>query len=116
MHEMSIASTLLETLLDAAASHGGGRPVRAELRLGTHGCIHPDALRFGFEALSRGTRAEGCSLDLEMVPASGICRGCGWSGPVADPGAPPCPSCGDGPVELHGGREITLVRATLDDP
>lgn len=67
MHEMTVASRLVdlvaETLAEAKAETVGS----ARVRVGKMTCINADALRFGFEALARGTTVQGCALEVVEV-------------------------------------------------
>ena len=85
MHEMTVAASLIEALLEAAEREHATAIERAHVRIGALSCIQEEALRFGFEALSRDTLAEGCELQVIHVPARGECDGCGWTGEVTDP-------------------------------
>ena len=114
MHELALASQLLENLLDAARSHGASTVVSARLRVGTLSCINDDALRFGFQALSKETIAEGCELEIRRTPADGECPACHWTGEVTDLVLFPCPQCGAAAITPRGGREFTLESANIE--
>ena len=116
MHEMTVAQFLVETLVGVVDEHGGQAAASARVRLGVLSCVNPDALRFGFEALSQDTVVAGCTLDLVRVPARGRCDGCGWAGEVDEPLAYSCPSCDHSPLSLDGGTDATLESVTLETP
>ncbi len=114
MHEMLIASQLLQSLLDAAGQHDATRVVSATLRVGTLSCVNGESLRFGFLSLSQGTIAEGCDLKILRTPAEGECSKCGWTGEVTDPFLFPCPRCEESAIMPRGGREFTLESADIE--
>ncbi len=114
MHEMTVANDLVRILVDAATRAGAARVTGARIRVGALSCINHDALRFGFEALSRETLAEGAALELVTIPAGGTCPECGWAGEVTSPGELDCPTCGVGPVGLAGGQELTVESAMVE--
>ncbi len=114
MHEMTVAAELVRILVDAATGADARQVVGARIRIGALSCINPDALRFGFEALSRETLAKGCELELLTVPGAGRCRECGWTGEVTDSLQLFCPACEAGPVALDGGQELTVESAVLE--
>jgi hydrogenase nickel incorporation protein HypA/HybF len=113
MHEMTVASDLVRILVDAATRAGAARVTGARIRIGALSCINHDALRFGFQALSRDTLTVGATLELVTVPAKGDCPDCVWTGEVTSPGELDCPECGTGPVGLTGGQELTVESATI---
>ncbi len=107
MHELSIATSLVETAVRTARSNGAGRVVRLEVRLGSLCGVEPEALTFCFPIAARETPCEGAELRLRIVPASGTCGRCSARTEVSDLLAP-CPSCGEWPLRVEGGREMLL--------
>ena len=47
------------------------------LLLGEMTCVEPETLSFAFAVVSRGTRVEGCPLEIVRVPTRLRCRTCG---------------------------------------
>ena len=54
------------------ASQDFSRVRLIRLRLGALGHAEPEALRFCFDAVTRGTIADGAKLDIDMVPGEGM--------------------------------------------
>jgi len=107
MHELSIATSLVETAVRNAESNGARRVVGLDVRIGTLSGVEPEALSFCFPIAARETLCEGAELRLRIVPASGTCGKCGTQTDVSDLLAP-CPACGDWPLRIEGGREMQL--------
>lgn len=114
MHELAVASDLLDLLLRVAAENGASSVTSVRLRLGVASCLEPEALCFGFEALADGTAAAKCALEITRVAAPSACSLCGWEGEVATLERLECPGCGGFPVTLRGGRELTVETVTVD--
>lgn len=117
MHEVSLMSNLLG-IVDrvACAEHQG--PVRViHLKIGEMSGVNPDALRFAFEVLSRGTTSEGGSLEIERVPVTVRCARCGAETAPVDL-VFRCGSCGSGEIEVLTGREMEVdyILVGDDDP
>jgi hydrogenase nickel incorporation protein HypA/HybF len=95
--------------------HAGDRRVaRVELKVGHLRQVVPDALRFAFELVAVGTPAEGAELVLEVVPAAGVCRGCGAEGEL--PGFPLlCAACGSAALEIVRGEELLVDALELEE-
>jgi hydrogenase nickel incorporation protein HypA/HybF len=111
MHELSIA----EGVVEVVSRHAAGRRVhRVELRIGHLRQVVPSALEFAFELLAAGTPLEGAELDIESVPARGICRACGAE--TALGGFPlRCGSCGGIDIELSAGEELLVDALELEE-
>jgi hydrogenase nickel incorporation protein HypA/HybF len=112
MHETSIAQRMVETAIEVADQNGGGRVVGMHLLLGEMTCVEPETLSFAFEVASRGTRVEGCPLEIVRVPTRLRCRACGAErgGELLDPCV-----CGMPGGEVLAGRELRLATIDIDE-
>ncbi len=123
MHEYSVVADLVSALLPRLEEHPGEVTAvflkRGELRI-----LSDYALKNAFEIVAEGTRLEGASLEIEVVPVRVVCAGCGYEGsveylkdeafhfiiPVLT-----CPRCGR-EVEIVSGRELTVERVSIRTP
>jgi len=112
MHEMSIAESLVDLIEDEARKEGFTRVRRIEVKLGALGHVEPAALRFCFDAIARGTVAEGASLDIETVAGMGCCPRCGCSTAIAQR-YDLCPECGSH-VQMTAGGELRLAELEVE--
>lgn len=64
---MTVASRLVTIVNESMGDAGAEIAESARVRVGRETCINPDALRFGFEALARGTSVQGCALEVIEV-------------------------------------------------
>jgi hydrogenase nickel incorporation protein HypA/HybF len=111
MHELSIADAIVRI----ACAHAGERRVtKVEVKVGHLRQVVPDSLAFAFSLVTEGTRAEGAELELEVVPAAGVCRACGAESEL--PGFPlACGACGGLDLELIRGEELLVDSLELED-
>ncbi len=107
MHEMSIATGMLQGVLKAAAEHGATRVEEVEVELGAMRLIVPEALEMAWEVLVEGTPAAGSRLKMTEVPIRAKCRECGRTY-EAEVGSFACPTCGQADVEIVAGDDIIL--------
>ena len=107
MHELSIATSLVDAAVRSASANGASRVVRLDVRLGSLAGVEPEALSFCFPIVARETLCEGAELRLRIVPAAGTCGRCATRTEVSDLLAP-CPACGEWPLRIEGGREMQL--------
>lgn len=107
MHEFSIATQLLDKVLEAARLHGAARVTAVEVEVGALQLVVPEALQAAFRAASQATPAEGAELRLAEVPAAAVCRPCGrrFAPEVANY---VCPQCGQADAEIVEGRGVVL--------
>ena len=111
MHELSIA----EAVVDVAGRHAGERRVaKVELKVGHLRQVVPSALEFSFELVAKGTVVEGAELEIDEIPAAGVCRTCGVESTLA--GFPLlCEACGGFDLEVIRGEELLVESLELED-
>jgi len=107
MHEMSLAEGILDLIEDAARREGFGRVRTVFLEIGRLSSVEPDAMAFCFDAVTRGSRADGARLEIVTVPGTGLCLDCGRE-TVLEAVYDPCEHCGAVPVKVIGGTEMRV--------
>ncbi len=98
MHEMSLASALLDIIRQEMHRHGASKLLCAQVRCGALAGVAPGALSLGFEALTAGTDLQGARLELIEEPLQLACGACDTEFfPEALPTAlfAPCPVCSE---------------------
>ena len=103
----------LNMALDQTKKAGASRLYAIRLRIGALSGVVPESLRFAFEALARGTAAEGAELSIENVPARFWCAGCAREFQSEDMFAD-CPDCHTPSGELRAGRELELASLEVE--
>jgi hydrogenase nickel incorporation protein HypA/HybF len=112
MHELSIASALVDQVCCEAERAGASRVAEINVRMGALSGISR-ALYFCFPAAARGTACEGASLSIEEVALTVLCTRCDA---VKTPAALynfRCPDCGWPTPKVLTGREMQLVSVRL---
>ncbi|MEU1422425.1 hydrogenase maturation nickel metallochaperone HypA [Kitasatospora sp. NPDC086009] len=109
MHEMSIATAVVEQVDAAARDHGAVAVEKVRLQVGELAGVVPSALDFCFELACAGTLVEGAKLETEAVAARARCTPCGVEWAVGMPPDLGCPRCGGARVELLAGRELQIL-------
>lgn len=113
MHEMSLAMGVLQIVEDAARAQRFRRVRSVLLEIGELSMVEAEAMRFCFDAVSRGTLAEGATLNVVEVAGQGLCFNCNMTVPLAvlyDP----CPACGGHPVQATGGTEMRVKELEVE--
>ena len=114
MHELSIAQSVLEAVRAEAGRRPGARVCKVGLRVGELAGLDPEALRFGFEVLVRGTDLETLQLEIEYCPRRQRCSQCGNEF-VARDYEITCPGCGAGRTECIGGDELEIAYLEIEE-
>ncbi len=103
MHELSISEGIVESVCDAVPE---GRVLAVTVEIGKLSGVVPDAVRFCFDACTRGTRLEGARLDIVDVPGRGRCGSCQRELDMEEL-LTQC-SCGNPFLEIVRGRELRI--------
>ena len=111
MHELAIA----ESVVQIASRHANGRRVtKVQLKVGHLRQVVPSALSFSFELVAQDTPVEGALLEMEVVPAVGLCRDCGTEGWLE--GFPlHCRECGGFDLRVLRGEELFVEFLELEE-
>ncbi|MCZ6720224.1 MAG: hydrogenase maturation nickel metallochaperone HypA [Proteobacteria bacterium] len=115
MHELSLATSLIELACEHAAENGASRVTRLRVRLGVLAAVRR-ALYFCFEPAARGTACEGAVLEIDEVPLSVLCPACDAVKTPSGLYNFRCPTCGTPTPRVVTGREMQLVSVELDIP
>ena len=107
MHELSIISNIFTILETLAEENRLTTITRVRLQIGELQHIVPEMLDFAFETVAKGTKAEGASLEIEMVPIRMQCRTCHFEFMVAEH-TYICPKCSGTSLDTLQGTEIIL--------
>jgi hydrogenase nickel incorporation protein HypA/HybF len=101
-------------MFEIARRHADGRRVtKVEVRVGHLRQVVPASLTFAFELIAQGTELEGAELDIEQVPAAGVCRDCGSTTPLPDFPLM-CSACGGLDVDVTEGEELEVESLELE--
>jgi hydrogenase nickel incorporation protein HypA/HybF len=115
MHEIGIASSILECVAAEAQRHPGSEVVAVGVRIGELSAVDKDALDFAFECITRDTEWERLKLEIEWCPRRQKCLACSQEYAVADPNLL-CPKCGAPNSKTIGGTELDIAYLELEEP
>ena len=108
MHEMALAQSMLE-IVEQAARDGGAREVTVvRIEIGALSHVEPEALRFCFDVVARGSVAECARLDVEITPGAAWCMTCGMKVPLGRLGES-CPHCGRHQLVVSDGNAMRVI-------
>jgi hydrogenase nickel incorporation protein HypA/HybF len=114
MHELGIASSIVESVKIEAEKRPGKRLLAVGLRVGDVSGVNPDALEFCFQSLVKGTELEPVHLEIERTARRHRCPRCSREFDVVDYD-PTCPGCGEFHSALIGGDEMEIVYLEIEE-
>ncbi len=107
MHELSICESIMETIEAEAEKQNFSRVKRICLEIGPLSGVEVEALRFGFDVVTKSSIAEGALLDIVQPSAQAWCMSCLKTVPVENR-YDACPTCGSAGLEIKGGDELRI--------
>ena len=107
MHEQSIVAHLLSMAINDAKKDNAQRIISIKLVVGELTGVEKDAVIFYFGFMTKGTIAEGASLEFNYTKPQLRCRDCDIIFPREGLEFN-CPQCNKKAIELVGGRELYI--------
>jgi hydrogenase nickel incorporation protein HypA/HybF len=107
MHELSLAQSILDIVEQEMTRHGASRVNVIRLDVGEFTAVVPESLSFCFEVIAKGTPLEGVKLELNPVPLTGRCKGCGEEFKIQAFNFT-CPRCEAKDIETIAGKELQI--------
>ena len=114
MHEMSIATSLLDSVRTEALRFPEKHIAKVGVRIGALAGLDPDSLRFCFEVLVKDSDMEPLELDIDYRPRRHQCLVCGEPFDAAYEDTA-CPHCGAIDSIFLSGDELELAYLEVED-
>lgn len=114
MHELSIATALLDGVREEMARRPSAQLHKIGVRVGELSAVDPDALRFAFEVLTRDSELPGVQLEIENCPRRHRCASCGLEFIVRDYDWQ-CPRCACLDTRCIAGEELELAFLEVEE-
>ena len=114
MHEVSLIEGVVALVEDERRKQNFSRVRLIRLKLGALGHAEPEALRFCFAAVTRGTIADGARLDIDIVPGEGWCSSCSLTVCRSKNASRRASSVGALPVRMTAGDELRVSEMEVE--
>ncbi|HET9743793.1 MAG TPA: hydrogenase maturation nickel metallochaperone HypA [Terriglobales bacterium] len=108
MHELSIALSIVDRVLEKLEEDGGGKVEAVHLKIGAFSGVEKTALEFAYGLASEGTPLEGSRLMIEDVPLRIYCPACRAESPPLSSYQLACPVCRTPAERVTQGKELEL--------
>ncbi len=114
VHELSIASALLDQLEQELAKRPGSKFTKVGLRIGDLAGVDKDALTFGFDALVKDSHWDPLALDIESVKRRQRCPSCAREF-EAEHWSTACEACGNPVTTTIAGEELQIAYIEVEE-
>jgi hydrogenase nickel incorporation protein HypA/HybF len=119
MHELSIVTSIVETVTETLAAlpdtSRGARVLEVRLRVGALASVIPESLEFCWGIASEGTPLEGSKLVVNVLPVVIHCVPCGQDAELEGVQSFRCPRCGEPCSDMRQGRELEIDSIEIED-
>ena len=113
MHEMSLCEGVLQVMEDHARKQGFDHVKAVWLEIGQLAGVEVEAMRFCFDAVMKGTLADGARLEIIELPGQAWCLQCARQVTVSQR-FDACPECGGYQLQVTGGEELRIRELEVD--
>jgi len=112
MHELSMANSIVETVLEEAKKRNASSVIEVAVVVGEFSMLGLEQLRFSYRVLTEDTPLANSKLRIKREDGKVRCGGCGFEGPIQFKQKQEyhlvfptleCPRCGEA-VEMVAGR------------
>jgi hydrogenase nickel incorporation protein HypA/HybF len=136
LHELSMASSILEVVLEVALKNNAKRVLEVVVEVGELTLLNPDQLSMAFKVLSEGTIVEGARFEVKVVKARARCNKCSEEWDVSLSDVSPvidhftflacsacdsekffkrtCPKCREADFDFVSGRELVIKSIKIE--
>jgi hydrogenase nickel incorporation protein HypA/HybF len=115
MHELSIISSVVDSVIETLAAYPGARVKEVRLRVGALSAVIEDSLQFCYEIATEDTPLAGSKLVVNILPVVMHCEPCGADVEIASLQSFRCPRCGESVADLKQGRELEIDSIEIDE-
>ncbi len=113
MHEMSLCESVLDILQDHAKTRQFDRVKTVWLEIGGLSGVEIEAMRFCFDAVMKGTLADGARLEIIELPGEAWCMQCSRKVPARQR-FDACPDCGSYQLQVVSGKEMRIKELEVE--
>jgi hydrogenase nickel incorporation protein HypA/HybF len=115
MHELSIVSSVVETVQESLANYPGARVVEVRLKVGALASVVVDSLEFCWGIATEDTALAGSRLVVVTLPVVMHCAHCDADVELDGVQSFRCPRCGEICLDLRQGRELDIESYEIEE-
>ncbi len=121
MHELSMATSMVEAIVDTAKKNDAISITEATLEVGELTMLNPEQLRFMIDVIREDTILKDAEIIINMIPTEIKCDECGFEGQCEMDeemdhlmAVATCPECGNTRVHVIKGQECNIKTIKIE--
>jgi hydrogenase nickel incorporation protein HypA/HybF len=115
VHELSIVSSIVDSVTETLASYPSARVKEVRLRVGALASVIEDSLQFCYGIATEGTPLQGSVLVVKILPVRMHCAECAQDVEIASLQSFRCPHCDQPVMDMRQGRELEIDSIEIDE-
>jgi hydrogenase nickel incorporation protein HypA/HybF len=115
VHELSIVSSIVDSVTEKLADYPGARLTHVRLRVGALASVVEDSLQFCYGIATEDTPLAGSALIVNMLPVIAYCPSCDSDVELAGVQSFRCPRCNEPVSDLRQGRELEIESIEIEE-
>ena len=115
MHELSIVSSIVDSVTETLTAYPGARVKEVRLRVGALASVIEDSLQFCYGIATEGTPLQGSALIVKILPVRMHCDKCAQDVEIASLQSFRCPRCEEPLADMRQGRELEIDSIEIDE-
>ena len=115
MHELSIVSSIVDSVTESLNAYPGARVKEVRLRVGALAAVIEDSLQFCYGIATEGTPLAGSALVVNTLPVVVHCATCGQDVEIESVQSFRCPRCGELSMDVRQGRELEIDSIEIEE-
>jgi hydrogenase nickel incorporation protein HypA/HybF len=115
MHELSLVTSIVESVTESLTAYPGARVLAVRLRVGALASVIPESLEFCYGIASEGTPLEGSRLVVNVLPVVMHCASCDQDVQLDGVQSFRCPRCGEPCSDMRQGHELEIDSVEIDE-
>jgi len=113
MHEIALCESILQTLEQQAPVQSYSKVTTVWLEIGALAGVEIDALRFGFDIVTKGSLADSATLEIIETPGEAWCLQCERTVTVQAL-YDQCSHCGSHQLQVTGGDQMRIKELEVE--
>jgi hydrogenase nickel incorporation protein HypA/HybF len=122
MHEFSISSEIVRTVLETTEKNNGKKVLSIQLEIGELTHLNGEQVSFWIKELFKDSVAEDAEVKIKTIKARILCKACGYKGSIGSDqedsfrhlSLQTCPRCNSFQFKIEKGRECILRRIQVE--
>lgn len=115
MHELSLVSSIVDTVTDSLALYPGARVKEVRLRVGALSSVIEESLQFCYGIATEDTPLAGSALVVHILPVIVHCEPCGQDMELEGVQSFRCPKCNEPSYDLRQGKELEIESIEIEE-